>query len=50
MEDKRPLVYSSLQLGRSWDDFVCGLLGDVKVQTTPTRPLPVFGLPVVAVA
>jgi len=50
MEQKRPLVYSSLQLGRSWDDVVCNLLGDVQVQTTVTRSLPVFGLPVMAVA
>jgi len=56
MDEKRPLVYWSLQLGRSWDDFVCNLLGDVEevetstTATTPSTPLPMFGLPVIAVA
>jgi len=55
MDQKRPLVYWSLQLGRSWDDFVCNLFGDVEVDTTttattPASPLPMFGLPVIAVA
>jgi len=55
MDAKRPLVYWSLQLGRSWDDFVCKLLGDVEVDTTtttstPSTPLPMFGLPAIAVA
>ena len=49
MDRKRPLVYSTLQLGRSWDDVICSLLGDVEVKTV-TSSLPQFGQLVVATA
>jgi len=49
VDEKRPLVYSALQLGRSWDDAICSLLGDVEVKPLTTPP-PQFGLPVMVAA
>ena len=45
MDNKRPLVYSTLQLGRSWDDAICNFLGDIEVDTV-TRPQVQFVVPV----
>jgi len=49
MDRQRPLIYSTLQLGRSWDDVICNLLGDVAM-TTVTASEPQIGQLVMATA